>query len=293
MHVKSPRRLTAIAAWLLAAAVPAAAHASPAPRVHAGPPEGIVFAHGNGNGHGPGGGGGKTPPPLTFHGGRVITAPAQIKAVYWGTGWGSPSFAGDKVTGLGSFYSGLGGTGYAATNTEYTDSGGTHVSSGVSYAGAATDATSAGRKAPSTSSVLASVARAVPNPVAHAYYPVYSDIPRGHAGYCAWHSVGTINGTEVQFGFFFALDGDSGCDPSDGSGQHSQGLAALANVSGHEYSEMVTDPALDAWYDSSGAENADKCAWQFGASLLTFSNGSRWKIQGNWSNAAKGCIYGA
>ena len=51
------------------------------------------------------------------------------------------------------------------------------------------------------------------HPVANAYYPVYSDQPRGNAGYCAWHSSGTINGTRVQFGFFFNLDGDPGCDP--------------------------------------------------------------------------------
>jgi hypothetical protein len=67
---------------------------------------------------------------------------------------------------------------------------------------------------------------------------------------------------------------------------HSQGMAALANVSGHELSEALTDPHLDAWYDASGAENSDKCAWSFGTPLLTFSNNSRWKMQGNWSNAA-------
>jgi hypothetical protein len=63
-------------------------------------------------------------------------------------------------------------------------------------------------------------------------------------------------------------------------------LAALANVSGHELSEALTDPRLNAWYDASGAENSDKCAWAFGPTLLTFSNQSKWKIQGNWSNAA-------
>jgi len=58
------------------------------------------------------------------------------------------------------------------------------------------------------------------------------------------------------------------------------------NVSGHEYSEAVTDPRGDGWYDSLGSENADKCAWTFGAPLLTFTNGTQWKVQGNWSNAA-------
>jgi hypothetical protein len=121
--------------------------------------------------------------------------------------------------------------------------------------------------------------------VANGYYPVYTDIPRGSAGYCAWHSYGTINGTPVQFAFFFNLDGDSGCDPGSTVPRQSQGLAALANVSGHELSEALTDPRNGGWYDSRGAENADKCAWKF-HNDETFSNGSTWLIQGNWSNAA-------
>jgi hypothetical protein len=49
---------------------------------------------------------------------------------------------------------------------------------------------------------------------------------------------------------------------------------------------MMTDPKLNAWFDRQGNENADKCAWTFGGSLLTFPGGSTWKIQGNWSNNA-------
>ena len=89
----------------------------------------------------------------------------------------------------------------------------------------------------------------------------------------------------VQFGFFFNLDGDPGCDPqSPGSLGHSQGLAALANVSGHELSEMLTDPQLNAWYDQQGDENSDKCAWTWNGTVSI--GGQSWKIQGNWSNAA-------
>src|SRR5207248_400064 len=104
--------------------------------------------------------------------------------------------------------------------------------------------------------------------VPNGYYPVYSDQRRGNAGYCAWHSSGTINGIRVQFGFFFKLDGDPGCDPQAPSSLgHSQGLSALANVSGHELSEMLTDPQLNAWYDQKGDENADKCAWTFNGTV--------------------------
>ena len=113
------------------------------------------------------------------------------------------------------------------------------------------------------------------------------NVPRGNAGYCAYHSAGTCGGTPVQFAFFGKLDGDPGCDPADTSGQHSQGLAALAHVSAHELAEAMTDPANPgAWYDASGSENGDKCAWTFGGLLATFANGSKWKVQGEWSNAA-------
>ena len=45
-----------------------------------------------------------------------------------------------------------------------------------------------------TSAILAEVCKVITNPVANGYYPVYVDSPRGHAGYCAWHSYGTCNG---------------------------------------------------------------------------------------------------
>ncbi len=225
-------------------------------------------------------------PLMTWHGGAILTD-AAVTAVFWGSGWADPTFTADKVSGLDTFYSGVGGSSYAATNTEYT---GTHgqVGTAVAYGGHVIDTSAAPRRAPRTSAVLAEVCATIANPAPDGFYPVYSDQPRGHAGYCAWHSYGTCNGVPVQFGFFFDLDGDPGCDPQDGSGLHSQGLAALANVSGHELSETFTDPRSGGWYDSSGAENADKCAWTFGAPLLTFTNGSEWKVQGNWSNAAYG-----
>ena len=208
-----------------------------------------------------------------------------VVPVYWGSKWNT-SFAGDKITGLDSLYSNIGGTPYANTNSEYTDSSG-NVSTSVGKLPNLTDYSATPSGAPSTSQVLAEIAFVTNNrPVANAYYPVYTDQPRGSAGYCAWHSSGTINGTPVEFGFFFNLDGDPGCDPKAPTNPgHSQGLSALANVSGHELSEMLTDPELNAWFDQKGAENSDKCAWTFDG-LVTTNDGQSWKIQGNWSNAA-------
>jgi hypothetical protein len=263
---------------------------------HAGPPAGIVPANAHARAGSPPG----SVPLLTYHGGPVMASGAVVRAIYWGPSWANASFVDDKITGLTAFYNGIGRSTYAGTNTEYAQADGAHVSDGVNQGTNVIDTSASPRRAPSTAAVLAEVAKTISNPVANGYYPVYVDTPRRHTGYCAWHSYGTIGSVTVQFAFFFNLDGDPGCDPQDTTSGHSQGLAALANVSGHELSEALTDPHLDAWYDSSGAENSDKCAWSFGPGLLSFG-ASSWKIQGNWSNAAyasrsgydgSGCIDG-
>jgi hypothetical protein len=228
-------------------------------------------------------GGGGNSPNLTNHGGPIL-ASSVVKAIYWGTNWSNSSFYGDKQSGLDSFYNGWTNSKYAGTTTEYA-SNGQQVSGALSYQGHVVDLSAGPSSPPSTAQIVAEVAKEIASPVANGYYPVYTDLPRGRAGYCAWHDTGIANGVQVQVAFFFNLDGDVGCDPQDSSGNHTQGLAALANVSGHELSEAETDPHLNAWYDRQGYENADKCAWHF-HKLSTFSNNSVWKIQGNWSNAA-------
>jgi hypothetical protein len=267
----------AAAVVLSGGVVSSGALASQASRLSAGDPHGLVPVRGAGHR-----GGGS--PLLLWHSAEIMPT-AAVHAIYWGTSW--PGDATDKVSGLDSFYQGVGGSGYAHSNTEYSGTNG-QVSSTISYTGHTIDGTAGPTKPPSTTTVLAEVAKVIGSAAVHnGYYPVYTDLPRGHAGYCAWHSSGTVpNGTLVQFAFFFKLDGDPGCDPQDTSGLHSEGLAALANVSGHELSEALTDPDNGGWYDSSGAENADKCAWTFGHPLLTLSNTSQWKVQGNWSNTA-------
>jgi len=191
---------------------------------------------------------------------------------------------GDKISGLNSWYDGFGGSHYANTSNEYTGTSG-QVTSSVTNGAFVVDTTlaSSGNQ---TSAILTEVCKVIPNPVANGYYPVYVDLRRGHASYCAYHSYGSCGATPVQFAFFFNLDGDPGCDPQDTTTTHSQALAALANVSGHELSEARTDPRNGGWYDSAGEENGDKCAWTFNVPSVQFPNGTTWKIQGEWSNKA-------
>jgi hypothetical protein len=243
-------------------------------------------------------------PNMTYHGGKIMPT-AITKAIFWGTSWGS--YSGDKITGMDTWYIGFENSNYAKTSDEYTGTNG-QVGAATTHMGHIID-TSASTGGGNTTTILNEVCKAIgnnPDASGNGYYAVYADTPRGNAGYCAWHSYGTCGGKPLQFAYFFKLDGDAGCDPGDTSGLHSQGLAAIANVSGHELSEARSDPASPgAWYDASGEENGDKCAWTFGAPLVTFSNGSEWKIQGEWSNAAytagtgyanssgqKGCLSG-
>jgi hypothetical protein len=223
-------------------------------------------------------------PNMTYHGGKIMTT-ANTAAIFWGTSW--PTYSGDKITGIDLWYTGFNNSNYAKTSDEYTGSNG-QVAPATTHEGHVIDG-SASTSGNNTATILNEVCKVItnPDPSGNGYYAVYTDTPRGNAQYCAWHSYGSCNGIPVQFAYFFKLDGDPGCDPQDTSGLHSQGLAALANVSGHELSEARTDPANPgAWYDGSGQENGDKCAWTFGAPLVTFSDGTQWKIQGEWSNSA-------
>jgi hypothetical protein len=227
---------------------------------------------------------------MTYHGGKIMPT-AVTKAIYWGQSWNNSTFIGDKISGLDTWYGGFSNSNYAATSDEYTGTNG-QVGPSTTHQGHVVD-TSTASGGNNTSVILNEVCKQitarniVPDSSGNGYYPVYVDVKRGNAGYCAYHSAGMCGGKLVQFGFFFNLDGDPGCDPADTTTTHSQGLAALSNVSGHELSEARSDPASPgAWYDSSGQENGDKCAWTFNVPSVTFSNSSKWKIQGEWSNAA-------
>jgi hypothetical protein len=222
---------------------------------------------------------------MSYHGGPIMVT-AVSKNIFWGPSWNNPTFVGDKITGLDSFYIGFSNSNYAKTSDEYTGTNGT-VGPVITHQGSVIDPSTA-TNGSSSAAILAEVCRMIPNPdpSGNGYYSVYTDVKRGSAGFCAYHSTGTCQGIRVQFAFHFNLDGDTSCDPADTSGQHSQGLAALANVTAHELSEARTDPTLTAWFDSKGQENGDKCAWTFNVPLVPFTNGTEWKVQGEWSNAS-------
>ncbi len=115
--------------------------------------------------------------------------------------------------------------------------------------------------------------------------------------YCAYHGkFGPTTAPTIYANQPYAAYVPNACD----SEQHPNGNDADAtiNVTSHEHNEANTDPMLDAWYDSSGDENGDKCAWNFGTPLGTTGTGQynqligtgRYYLQQEWSNASSGCV---
>ena len=253
-----------------------------------GAPEHLFHDRGNAR---PGGGGGGSSPLLIDHGGPVLTT-NKTMAIFWGN-WSNP---GDKISGLDTFFGGWGNSQLAGASTEYSG-----IQKTSTYLGHAIDSSTPPRKALSVSGAVAEACKITNNnPDPNGVYFIYTSTGAGHVSYCAWHSAGTCsNGAPIQVAYMPNIDGIAGCNPLDSAhtdSQHSQGLAALANVTSHELSEAITDPRLDAWYDSSGAENGDKCAWTFTSKESV--GGQSWWLQQEWSNNAynansgspRGCI---
>ena len=98
--------------------------------------------------------------------------------------------------------------------------------------------------------------------------------------YCAYHSHFTSSGHDVKYSIE-PFPSCSGCKVSGWSNAQNQ-----EHFTCHETREAVTDPDLNAWFDSSGAEADDKCAW----SPTPFLGTGGYGYQYEWSNLTSSCV---
>jgi serine protease len=142
-------------------------------------------------------------------------------------------------------------------------------------------------------------------------------------GYCAWHDYTQPQyypGVQPGISFTnmpYVLNLGSICgENSVNSGYYAGHLDGFTIVMGHEIEETVTDPGaedvingqnLGGWYDFSGYENGDKCAWvgdtaglellppsvvPGGLTNITGNDGKQYPVQTLWSNeSAAGAGY--
>ena len=239
--------------------------------------------------------------PMQYHGGRLMTGKVSVYLVWYG-GWSSSSRAI-----LEDFTKSIGASPYYAINGTYHDGQGKHPGSDVVLAGSLKDEYSRG-KVVAQADIVAILKSAIATkhlPLdAHGVYFVLTSSDVKQAGFCTafcgWHTHLPINGTDVAYAWVgnAATQCPASCGVRALGPNGDPGADAMASVIAHELDETVTDPSLDAWSDTTGAENADKCAWTFGTTYKTKSGavanmklGTRdFLIQRNWVNAPSGGV---
>jgi hypothetical protein len=266
---------------------------------------------------------------LVYHGGPVMPSNTNY-ALYWAPA-GSPAFPAEYQSGVNKYFEDLAHDSGGVQNvdsvaTQYGDSGGRVASYDSHFGGAIID------KDPYPPSGCAAAAicltdeqlqaelqsyvtaHGLPHDLTHEYFVLTppgvencAETTACSAGsslpiYCAYHSFIAFPGGPIIYASDPYVTGMSGCDTGEHpSNKPSDG--ALQGGLSHEHNESITDPEVDAWYDSAGEENGDKCrtfedASEFGKPLGTAPDGSRYNqvingslywYQQEWSNAGSQC----
>lgn len=244
---------------------------------------------------------------LTYRGGAVQTSP-HIYLVLWGPNW----FTGGDPNGVASrlhyFYQGLGGSSYNNVLKQFGGSTGAFTNPAGQYKGWMQDTSSVPAQ-PTKAQVAAAAVRAAQRQGDYSYNAQYViATPWGVVDqyataqrFCGWHNWTTAGGvggwvTYTSLPYMPYMDalgrGCGGNKVNSGTAGKLDGVTILAS---HEYTETVNDPGLNAWADTGGSENADKCSW-VNLKNYTLTNGYTLPVQPYWSNAWRttygyGCYY--
>jgi len=245
---------------------------------------------------------------ISYHGGPIMPGTVNIYYIWYGN-WSNgpqPSDSASTVTLLEALAgpSGLNGSDYAKINSTYSDNN-ANVTGKAVLQGTTTDNYSHGTKLRDVSvqDVVASAisSGSLPQDPNGVYFVLTSSDVNETSGfckkYCGWHTHATINNVDIKYAFVGNTDRcPLACEQQTNSPNGNSGADGMASVLAHELEEAISDPDLNAWYDSSGLENADKCAWKFGPTQTTASGaqynqtlaGYNWLIQMNWENRRGG-----
>ncbi len=228
---------------------------------------------------------------INYHGGPVMLGGTNIYYIWYGNWSGNTA-----TTILTDLANNMGGSPYYNINTTYYDGNNSHVANAIHYSGSTNDNYSQGTSF-GDAGVQAIVARINPTDTNTVYMVLTSQDVNETSGfctqYCGWHTHATIGGRDIKYAFIGnPARCPSACTNGTPSPNGNVGADGMASIIAHENEEATSDPDLNAWYDTRGAENADKCAWTFDTIASNGSNvtlGSRqYLIQRNWVNASGG-----
>jgi hypothetical protein len=283
--MKRTLALSLLAALAASAVAVRPAHAQ---AQEAGPPKIIHKPNPHEIGLAPSTGGTASTSPILYHGGPVIATPTVYLIWYgnWNQSNGSDTPSGQQI--VRDFAKSVGGSPYFDINASYNG-----VTGGVTVPATqpeTTDAYSHGSRI-GDSGVQAIVTNAIssgklPYDASGVYFVLTSSDVSERSGfctrYCGWHTAANSTVGHIRYSFVGNANRClNACAAQTVGPNGNAGVDGMVSVIAHELEETTTDPDLNAWYDGSGAENADKCAWTFGHAQYQVSNGA-------WANMLLG-----
>lgn len=227
-------------------------------------------------------------PPITYAGGALISHP-NIYLIWYGN-WnqtnGSDTPEGQQI--VRDFANSIGGSNYFMINTTYA-AGGQTITGFSTFVKETTDAYSRGSRL-RDSDILTIVNSAInsaklPYDTSGVYFVLSSSDVNETSGfctkYCGWHTAATPTAGHVRYSFVGnASRCLNACAAQTVSPNGNAGVDGMISVIAHELEEATTDAdPRSGWTDSNGSENADKCAWTFGQTQYTATNGSTYNMQ--------------
>jgi hypothetical protein len=277
----------------------------------------------------------KKPPakstPVEYHGGPVMPSNTNY-ALYWDPA-GASEYPAGYESGLNRYFEDLahdsgGGQNIDSVLTQYDDEAGEFANYNSHFGGALIDSdpypSSGCSAAPiclTDEQLRAEIkiyveAHKLPTDLQHEYFMLTPPGVEGcleaagrscsdgtkHAAYCAYHSFISTGTGAIVYADDPYVDGLN-CDYGEEHPNNNASDATIAGGLAHEHSESVTDPELNAWYDSKKLEVADKCrtfveATEYGPALGKAPDGSKYNqvidsdlyyYQQVWSNEAGAC----
>jgi hypothetical protein len=257
---------------------------------------------------------------IYYHGGAVLQSATNVVAIYWsptviynnGPTPGTTGTGSQDNSLVGYFLRNLGGSGYFNINSTYTDGAGNPIANVVNYTGFWANNTNAPTGTTNISDAqMIAMLQAGFNDGSLTYdastlYAIFTSGKVNLGGgfgssYCAYHYYDfvTIGGVSRRI-LYAAMPYDQAypgiCTEGTKSPNDDAGADSEVNTLAHEIEETTTDPYLNAWYDRRGYENADKCAWTWGATYTTSNGGIAnirigtrdFLVQQNWVNVGSG-----
>jgi hypothetical protein len=215
------------------------------------------------------------------HGGTVMVTPTVYLIWYgnWNQSNGSDTAAGKAL--VHDFLYGINNSPYFEINTTYGGPSGTVVVGGETTVAAGSSKKPLSDNDIRTLVVNAITSKALPLDSTGVYFVLTSsDVAKSGfcTQYCGWHTYTTVSNTPIKYSFVGNANRClNSCAAQTISPNGNAGVDGMLSVVAHELEEATTDPNLNAWYDSSGAENADKCAWTFGGHQ-TLLNGAYYNM---------------